>query len=306
MNCMGWFPYGTWIATAAALGLAAVIGANRGFGFSIGVDGVQTVALLVLLPSALALYGRVRPALSALVVPSHCFAQFAAFNMAILILQFPLASLNFPAIDPQLAAIDKALGGDWPSHFAWLTSAPVITKTATGIYQALLLQIPLTCAVVELLDPKRLQIFVLANTVGLGATVAIATLLPAEGALGYWETPGFWSEMVAQFHAVRAGTLRTLDPGVLLGILAFPSYHTLLAVLVALAFRGLPRVFPIVAAFQLAIIVTTRGVGGHYFADIAAGAALALLANWIATGLMRRHMERTEKPQPLTAVALRS
>ena len=187
---MGWFPYGTWIATAAALGLAAVVGANRGFGFSIGVDGVQTVALLVLLPLALALYGRVRPALSALVVPSHCFAQFAAFNLAILVLQFPLASLNFPAIDPQLAAIDKALGGDWPSHFAWLTSAPVITKTATGIYQALLLQIPLTCAVVGLLDPKRLQIFVLANTVGLGATVAIATLLPAEGALGYWETPG--------------------------------------------------------------------------------------------------------------------
>ena len=84
-----------------------------------------------------------------------------------------------------------------------------------------------------------------------------------------------------------------------------PPYHTLLAILVALAFRGLPRVFPIVVAFQLAIIVTTRGVGGHYFADIAAGAALALFANWFATKLVRWHMQRTGSLQPRPVLSSR-
>lgn len=302
---MSWLPYATWIATAAALGLAAIVGAYRGFGFNVGAETVLTTALLILLPLALALYGRVRSGLSALVTPCLCFAQFSAFNGAIILLQFPLASLNFPVIDPQLVAIDKALGGDWPTHFAWLTSSPLITGTMTGIYQSLLIQIPVLCAIVGVLDPKRLRIFVLANTIGLGATVAIATLLPAESALGYWGTPGFGSDPVNQFHAVRDGSLRMLDPGVLTGILTFPSYHTLLAILVALAFRGLPRVFPIVVAFQLAIVVTTRGVGGHYFADIAVGAALAFLANWMATALMRRYLHRSESSRTLVAAPLR-
>lgn len=295
----------TWTATAVAVMLAAIVGVAQGFSLSWGYSALQGMLLLIICPLGFALYGLRRPAFSVLVVPMHAFAQFSAFNMAILMLQFPLASFNFPAVDPQLAAIDKALGGDWPSHFAWLTSAPIITSTMTGIYQALLLQVPIVCAIVGTLDPKRLQIFILSNTIGLGTILAIATFFPAESALGYWGTPGFRSDPLEQFHAVRNGTLRVLDPNVLTGILTFPSYHTLLAILVVLAFRGLPRVFPVVVAFQLAIVLATRGVGGHYFADIAAGAAIAFLANLAARILLRGCMRHADLTRTLIPAASR-
>ena len=134
---------------------------------------------------------------------------------------------------------------------------------------------------VGMFDPRRLRIFVLANTIGLTLCVLLSMLFPqpAGSAIRY---PGYTSDPVSQFNAVRDGTLRVLDLGHITGIITFPSYHTLLAILVGYAFVGLPRLFPWIAAFQFAIIITTRGVGGHYFADMIAGAALAVLAIWSA------------------------
>jgi membrane-associated phospholipid phosphatase len=90
----------------------------------------------------------------------------------------------------------------------------------------------------------------------------------------------------SQFESVRNGTLRLLNPEFLNGIIQFPSYHTILAVLIAAAFKGLPRLFPWVVLLEAIIIFTTRGIGGHFYLDIVAGLAIAFATIWAATRLM--------------------
>ena len=284
-------PIITWAATVIALALALAVGRARGF--DVILDGflLQGVFLLVICPIAFALYGALRP-MAMLVAPFHAFAQFAAFNGAVWFLQFPLASLALPSIDGPLVRFEEMLGADWPDHFRWMISHPTLSEAMGWIYRSLLFQVPLACAILGFCDPRRLNVLVLANTFGLSATVAIATIFPAGGGFYVHTSPPYAVDFVAQFDAVREGTLRLLDPETISGIISFPSYHTILAVLIGLSFRGLPRVFPFVLMFEAAIIFTTRGIGGHHYADIAAGVLVALFANWAATRLVAYLEER--------------
>lgn len=275
----------TWIGTGLSLALAALVAILQGFAFSWSSSANLGMALLALGPLALALYAR-RRGLHGLAAGLAAFAAFSGFNSAALVLQFPMASLAMPLVDAPLAAVDRMLGGDWPAHFAWMTANPTLMTVLVGIYGTLLLQMPLVCALLAWQDRGRLALLILANALALGATVVLASLFPAESGLGFFGTPGYESEPLRQFHAVRDGSLRLLDLSVLSGIITFPSYHTILAVLVLLACRGLPVVGIPLVLLQLVIIFTTRGVGGHYFVDMVAGALIAVAAWQIAARLL--------------------
>ena len=72
------------------------------------------------------------------------------------------------------------------------------------------------------------------------------------------------------------------------GIISFPSFHATCAVLTPLALRRERVVFyPLVLldAFMLCSVVTE---GAHYVTDALAGAAVALLALWLAGKLASR------------------
>ncbi|HEY9214580.1 MAG TPA: phosphatase PAP2 family protein [Ancylobacter sp.] len=278
----------TWSLTIGAGILALIVGKSQGFNLNIGGFALEGLGLLVLCPLAFALYGVLRPGFALLILPFHAFAQFSAFNVAAWLLQFPLASLNLPAIDQPLIWFDGILGNNWLAHFELINSDPTMCGIVALIYRALLFQVPLACAIVGSLDPRRLRIFILANTLSLSLTLAVATLWPAGGAFVAFFKPPYAVSMAAQFVAVRDGSLRALDPEIITGIIAFPSYHTILAVLIGLSFRGFPRLFPFVAAFEFAIIFSARSMGGHYYADILAGILIACAANWAAERITDR------------------
>lgn len=281
----------TWIATGLALALAAAVGAAQGFRFAWASPANSAMAMLILGPWVASLYASFR-GMTVVAVAAGCFAQFAAFNTAVLLLQFPLASLALPLADARLVALDAMVGGDWPAHFAWMTSDGRLLSLLSTVYGLLLPQVALACLVLAAFDPQRLRLFIAANTLALGAAAVLSALVPAESAFGYFGTPGFWSDPLEQFRSVRDGSLRTLDLAHLTGIITFPSYHTILAVLVACAFAGLPRLLPWVAALQAAIVFTTRGVGGHYLADMAAGIVIALAAWAVARRIYGRGRSR--------------
>jgi hypothetical protein len=286
----------TWVATAIAIALCLIVGSAQGFEFVFNGSSLQAVLLLVACPLFFSVYGVARPAFSGLVTPFHSFAQVAAFNSAALMLQFPLASFAFPRIDDVLVRFDGLFGADFPVHFAWMAAHPLVLDGLVIVYRALLFQVPLVCLIIGVIDPRRLAVFVLANTIGLAATVLISIVLPAGGAFYYYGHAPYQVEFVAQFHVVREGTFRVLDPEVLSGIISFPSYHTVLAVLIAIAFLGLPRLFPVVAAFEAAIVFSARPIGGHYYADLAAGIVVAFAAYWAASRLVNRNMRRSSEP----------
>jgi hypothetical protein len=273
----------TWAASAASAATALVLGAAQHFSLVIDTQTVFRGLLFVAAPLGLACYGTWRKSFAFIVTPCHAAAQFSAFAITILVLQFPLASLNRPAIDEALVRFDALFGASWLDHFDWMISHPPIFHFLYFVYRSLLLQVPIACAVVGFLDERRLRSFILANTLALLAVVTIATIWPAGGAFALYFTPPYPAEMATQFVAVRSGALRMLDPAVITGIIAFPSYHTILAILLGLAFVGIPRLRLLVFIYEGVIIFSTRAIGGHYYADIIAGFALALASNYLAT-----------------------
>ncbi len=59
-------------------------------------------------------------------------------------------------------------------------------------------------------------------------------------------------------------------------IISFPSFHAVMAVLIAHSLRGLGAVSVAVAVLDGCMIVATPASGQHYLADVAAGIALAV------------------------------
>ena len=60
---------------------------------------------------------------------------------------------------------------------------------------------------------------------------------------------------------------------VLKGVIAFPSYHAVLAVLFSYAHRRSASFLP-VAAFNLLMLISIPGEGGHYLANVISGLAV--------------------------------
>lgn len=87
---------------------------------------------------------------------------------------------------------------------------------------------------------------------------------------------------------LRAGSLHALALPRLVGVLTFPSFHAVSAILYMWAFWPLAWFRPVTVAWNIAMIVATPMGGGHYFVDILAGILVAVLAILAALAISNR------------------
>jgi len=204
---------------------------------------------------------------------------------------------GFPLQDARLASLDQALGFDWLGFVVSANSSPAISWALVTAYhsalpQMLALYLFLSFAGYE----RRLAEFQTLLSVTVVAVGALMLLAPAAGAYAHFRPPrelfdGFSSDAgmwhYEMFLRLRAGT-EPLDFMKMEGLVTFPSFHTVLAIVTAYAFRGfrflaLPAV--IVNGF---VIVSTLPEGGHHLVDVIAGAMIAVagiaLVRWEQSG----------------------
>ena len=285
----------TWILTVGLAGLALLFARIEGFSLELGPRSIAVLLGLVGGNLVLTVVARHVPRYARFEIPCHCTAQFSACAIAALIAQFPAVGLELPLVDDALARFDAAIGLEWTTQYAWAVAHPTVYGVMDFVYKLLLPQIPVVCFVVGYADPERLRVFTLANAFGLTSTLALFALFPAASTFtraGVMQIADF----AVQFDAVREGGLRVLDPMRLTGLISFPSYHALLAVLVACAFWRMPKLFPIALALEVAIIAFSPLIGGHYIADILAGVALGLLAFYAAARIGARRPIQSGAP----------
>jgi membrane-associated phospholipid phosphatase len=91
-------------------------------------------------------------------------------------------------------------------------------------------------------------------------------------------SPGY--TQFAHLDALRKGTLTLIELPKLQGIIAFPSYHAGLATVNAWGFWNARSTWLRIGGVLLATgtIVSAPVHGGHYFADVMAGMAIAVLS----------------------------
>jgi membrane-associated phospholipid phosphatase len=267
---------------------------SAGFTFD-WASALRLLAVPVLLGVA-ELYRRWRP-YPVFVTMTKETAWLLAFTASAALLSNLVITLGLPAIDNQIAAMDKALGFDWTAYYRFFAARPYVGLAASLLYVSTLPLIAFAVITLSLTQRvERAQELVLAAMIGAIIAITISGLLPAAGGLGHFRPEGVVLahrpivdlDYKQTFFDLRSGLVTAFSFSDMKGLIAFPSYHATLSVLVVLAFRGIPKFFwPLLVACTL-ILATTPVEGGHYLTDAIAGTIVAIVSVWIAAAWRRR------------------
>jgi hypothetical protein len=270
---------------AAWIGLA-------GFGFA-AVSVVRVAAAVGVLLLVAELYRRWRPNPKFVVMVRET-AWLLAFSAAAAVLSNLVVTFDLPAIDAQLAAWDRALGFDWPAYYAYVVARPVLGLAFAFLYFAALPFIAfgvIALAVMERTD--RASEMVLAAMIGALIAILVSGLFPSSGALAYFRPDAALAlhhpivdlDYKQAFFDLRSGAWTGFSLDDIRGLIAFPSYHAVLNMIIVLAFRGLWRFFWPLLVLNLAMLATAPVEGGHHLVDVIGGVAVAVVATALASRL---------------------
>lgn len=197
---------------------------------------------------------------------------------------------GYPLIDAYLAAFDKALGFDWLAHVDWVNDTPWAIMLFNEVYASILsaMMIVLGVLVVMRRFDRIRELLLINGSLGL-LGIVFCTFLPAIGAYAYYSPT---IELVANipsaagryhlehFNGVRSGNLLSFTYRETIGIITFPSFHTIVPVLLLWSLRGTWAFWPTLPV-SVIMIVSTISIGGHHLADIVAGIALCAISIWL-------------------------
>jgi len=201
-------------------------------------------------------------------------ALWIAFSAAGCVLTYLCARLDWPLRDAALVRLDRALGFDWTAWWRWTGRHHVATLLALA-YASLPAQLVLCCVVLPLLDGDRTGELFWTALLSLLVAAAIAGLLPADGAYVSFGLADR-ADWLADARLLRSGAPATFMLPAMKGIVALPSYHTVLGVLFIYSWRGAGGLTVAATAWNLLMIVATVTAGSHYVTDVIAGLALAV------------------------------
>jgi hypothetical protein len=279
----------TWLALAA-LGVLDAVWIAVG-GFRLVLAGVAVPALfVVLLAGGAAFLRRRRRNLPAVALLDGVAQLLACFALGA-VLSYLVLSIDRPLIDGELAALDRMMGFDWPRYVAWVQARPALDEFLFKIYFSPTVQLMLVTIVLGAVDRRRLQELSTTMLVALLLTIAISGVFPGLDAYSHYASahPELTNELgVHDLVPLRQGTLRELDLRRLAGLISFPSFHTVLALLFVYAVRGIRVLFPACAALNALVILATLTAGGHFLIDLFGGLAVTVAAIALARTIERR------------------
>jgi membrane-associated phospholipid phosphatase len=249
-----------------------------------------------------------------IVAAGYCrWARFERFYQACLIvfwshvmgklLSFPVylaARSRVSLQDAALARFDKAIGIEVPAILHVITHVPWLTRTLAVSYDLLfplmVLGVMLPAITYRWTPVKEL---IVGTSIGTILGAGMFALCPA---IGPWAVYHFAPSAQQQyceslFLALRSPGIHVLSPDDT-GIICFPSFHVLLAILSGLALCSIKplRIPAIVISFCVAI--STLTTGWHYIADVLGGLTLAVISILIAKAYTRIETRIEERLRP--------
>ena len=163
------------------------------------------------------------------------------------------AGLDLPLLDPWLAQIDQIMGFDWLSFLKAANASPIVASMLVYAYHSTGLQ--LIVLVILSFTQRSARLYEFKAQLALTSLItAIAfTFVPAAGAYHYFEPgeqlfdnftkhAGVWHLNALTMLRSRQGMDFVLDR--IEGLVTFPSFHTVLAILTAYAVRAMFELSP--------------------------------------------------------------
>lgn len=195
--------------------------------------------------------------------------------------KFPIyvaARLRMPLRDEMLARWDGHLGGLFFIHFAARHS---LAAGALNCCYGSLLPLMLLAAAVPALrgEIRAAKEYLIGTSFAILLGTAIFAVLPAAGP---WTLVGFapsakqqiFQRLFAEFRSPAIHRITFSDSG----IIGFPSFHVIFAILSAAALASIKPLRVSAAILAALICLSTLTTGWHYISDVLAGIALAILS----------------------------
>ncbi|MFM0341117.1 phosphatase PAP2 family protein [Paraburkholderia fungorum] len=212
-----------------------------------------------------------------------CSSLFISFSVVASIFSYLVVSTNAPLVDSSLASWDHMIGFDWPTIFLWTKERPRLDFVLDLAYSSVFAQIGV--AILYLAYTRRHE--QLAEFNGVLAicfliTSIISCFFPAAGPAKYYHAVVYADvSMLSHFEPLREGTLRVIDLRKMQGLVSIPSFHTIMAILLAYVMRKTPP-YPVFLILNIVVIASTPTRGEHYLVDLIAGAmtVATVIALW--------------------------
>ncbi|MDG2535602.1 phosphatase PAP2 family protein [Sphingomonas sp. HITSZ_GF] len=267
---------------AAAIALAVLLAVA---GLSIDMSHAIRPMALVLLGVAGALARpRARSVREArLAELAECWGLLTLISTMGALASYGVARFTTGETDAALAAMDHAIGFDWVAAYRFFAARPLLARTSEYIYLSIFVTPVAVLAGLTLSGrADRARGFIAAFGLALAVSVTIFYFWPARAALtyhlgnGYPYLPANGISHIAAIAQLRAGTLQVIDLALLSGLITFPSFHAVAAILFIWAAWPLRWLRWPCLALNLAMLAVTPVQGTHYLIDVIGGIALAL------------------------------
>ncbi|MEW6641876.1 MAG: phosphatase PAP2 family protein [Pseudomonadota bacterium] len=213
---------------------------------------------------------------------------------SVVVFTYLSASIGWPLRDAQLASIDRWMGFDWPGFLALSNANAWWARVLVLAYDSSGPQLILVFLLLGLAGRRaRLAELSLLLSLTAVATILLYLVVPAAGAYAYYApAPELFDHFDPQAGMWHYDVLRELRAGAApafafegsQGIVVFPSFHTMLAMLMPYAVRDIKPLFFPAAALNALVIISTVPEGGHHLIDVLAGIVMACAA----IGVVRR------------------
>lgn len=197
---------------------------------------------------------------------------------------YAIAALTTFYADPLLASADRALGFDWVALYRLTAQYPLVSRLGQFGYASIFVSPSVLMIALHWtgrsIGARR---FLFAFGVSLALTLLIFAFMPARAALAHHigasppYMPASGLGHVEVIEALRSGRFTRVDISFVVGLIAFPSFHTASAILFVWAAWPIRWLRGPMLATNLLMLAATPIEGGHYLIDLAGGAVVAVL-----------------------------
>lgn len=234
-------------------------------------------------------------------------ARIVALGLAFLVLTFTgirflnylTMAMAYPLADDWLDSWDRALGIDWYAYATGLGQYPDLLPLIKIPYALTIAAVAVIyMALVFFGKFERAREFVALLFFGALVTVSVSGFFPAEAAMARYKNDfllATYGVNAGDYHMEVMQYLRQSKEIVLSfadspGLATFPSFHTMVGLLIVYACRDNIVTLLLAGLWTGAMLMATPVYGGHYFIDIIAGAVVVAVLAWAYAAARSAHI----------------
>jgi hypothetical protein len=277
-------------AWAAILILAAIDWLLAGrVGFKI--DGIPHAAFWIMVIAAVGFFFEQTGRSRKMSDWAHYVALWLSLAITIAIYSYAVTASRMQLWDLRFARMDAAFGFNWLGCLSFIMRHPILRNLLEHDYNSIFVQVFVSIAyfaIIRRIDRNRELLWT--GMLSALITASLSGLLPAVGPyvndvknLAVKDMPAW----LAVFVTLRDGTLSKFALLNMTGIVTFPSFHTVLAILLVYVHRPPLRSFVPVLILNVVMIVAIPFAGHHYLVDMIAGAGVAAISIAVVRLAMR-------------------